>query len=242
VKLAHQKANRRYNDSGTWVDSIGLYGCGYVTSTLPNILARMTLGHANMLFLPRMRFYRWLKEKLPEVYLKCLAQALLHFSRYVLESKIYSDNWNSDLIEEAVRFFEQTLGLPVSDTTLYEGYYDPSSYFCDFAWLLQQYEELKISTSQDGLIIPVDPLGEGYRQTLGMFDFDHVRATLTQTMLLKHYDPSQHVFIIDQDMFKASKKRMETICGSNKFPSSGGQISMASMTVQARSSASTGSA
>ena len=210
VKLA-SRSGHKLKEASSWIDAIGLYGCGYVASSLPTVLARMTLGHANMLFLPKIRFYRWIKEKLPEVYLKCLARILKHFSRYVLEPKIQSENWNSDLMEEAIRFFEQTLGLPVHKGTLYEGYYDPSSWFCDFVNLLQQYEELRVSTSEDGLIIPVEQLGDCYRKTIGMFDFDRIRTMLTQTMLLKHYDPSKHVFLVDQEMFGTSRKRLETI-------------------------------
>ena len=214
VKLTSPSAGHKLKNGASWVDSVGLYGCGYVASSLPVILARMTLGHANMLFLPKVRFYRWIKEKLPEVYLKCLAQILKHFSRYVLEPNIQSENWNSDLMEEAVRFFEQALGLPVHKGTLYEGYYDSSSYFCDFVNLMQQYEELKTSTSEDGLLVPVASLGDCYRKTIGMFDFDLIRTMLTRTMLLKQYDPSKHVFLIDQEMFGTSRKRLETIFSS----------------------------
>ena len=211
VKLNAQSPFRRNRDTPAWVDSIGLYGCGYVASSLPTVLARMTLGHANILFLPKLRFYLWIKEKLPEVYLKCLALTLKYFSRYVLEPRVQSDNWNNDLIDEAIRFFEQTLGLPVHKGTLYEGYYDPSSYFCDFVNLLQQYEELKVAVSEEGLVIPVNALGDCYRKTIGVFDFDHIKTMLTTTMLLKHYDPSKHVFLVNKDMFQASQKRLETI-------------------------------
>ena len=211
VKFDMKSLFRRKRDTAAWVDSVGLYGCSYVASLLPSVLARMTLGHVNILFLPRTRFYRWLKEKLPSVYLKCLAHAIQHFSRYVLDPKIQSENWNGDLIEEAIRFFEQTLGLPVNKGTLYDGYYDSSSYFCDFVNLLQQYEEIKVSVAEEGLVIPVNQLSDCYRKTIGVFDFDHVRTMLTSTMLLKQYDPSKHVFLVDKEMFHASQKRLETI-------------------------------
>ena len=211
VKLASGPAGRKFQSKTSWTDSVGLYGSAYVSASLPTVLARMTLGHANMLFLPKIRFYRWLKEKLPEVYLKCLAQILKHFSRYVLEPQVQSENWNSDIMEEAVRFFERESGLPVHKGTVYEGYYDSSSYFCDFVNLMQQYEELRISTSEDGLLIPVDQLGDCYRKTIGMFDFDLIRTLLARTMLLKHYDPAKHVFLVDHEMFSISRKRLETI-------------------------------
>jgi hypothetical protein len=211
IRMQTKSPLRQSHDASAWVDTVGLYGCGYVSSLLPSVLARMTLGHANMLFLPRVRFYRWLKEKLPSVYLKCFAHALKHFSRYVLEPRIQSADWNDDLIDEAIRYFEETLGLPVDKNTLYAGYYNTASYFCDFVNLLQQYEELKITASAEGLIIPVSQLGDGYRKTIGIFDFDRIREMLTTATLLRHYDPAKHVFIVHPELFQVSQKRLETL-------------------------------
>lgn len=209
--MSRSHVNSAYR--ATWSDQIGLHGCGYVAGSIRSVLARMSYGRANMLLMPKIRFYRWLQGRLPDVYLKCFTGLLRHVSRYVLEPKINSENWNSDLILEGIRFLESEQGLPVHKGTLYEGYYDSSAYFCDYVTILQKKEELTVGKSADAWSIPVTALGDCYRNHVGMFDFQRVKDMLGATMLLKEYDPTKHVFLVDPEPFQASPKRVEIVYG-----------------------------
>jgi catechol 2,3-dioxygenase-like lactoylglutathione lyase family enzyme len=196
-----------------WADVPGFDGNAFVAASLPTVLARMCYGKANLLALPKTRFYRWIQGKLPDVYLKCFTALLRHLSRYVLEPRIVSDNWNGDLVQEAYRFLEKELGLPVHQKTLFDGYYDTQSYFCDYVTLLLQKDELTTVASENGLTVSAAALGDCFRKHVGMFDFERIHEMLITTMLLKEYDPARHVFVLDPQPFQASAKRLDRCYG-----------------------------
>jgi hypothetical protein len=197
-------------DRLTWADLPGFHNGGFVAAPLTAVLARMCYGNANMLTLPKKRFYRWLHGKLPDVYLKCFTALLKHCSRYVLEPRD-SDNWNGDLIREAYRFLETELGLPVHKKTLFDG--DSPSSFCDYVTLLSKKDDLVIVYSERGLEVSAASLGDCFRKHVGMFDFDRIREMLTKTALLRKYDPVKHIFILDPEPFQASAKRLDRSYG-----------------------------
>jgi len=209
VRLPQSKRTDRL----TWADVPGFHGGAFVAVSLPAALARMSYGNANLLVMPKIRFYRWIHGKLPKVYLKCFAALLRHCSRYVLEPRVVSDNWNDDLIREAYRFLETEMGLPVHKKTLFDGYYDPQSYFRDYVSLLLQKNDLKAETSEHGLTLSAAALGDCFRKHVGMFDFERIRDMLIGAMLLKEYDPVKHVFVLDPQPFQASGKRLDLCYG-----------------------------
>jgi len=208
VRLGTTSSSKR-SGQPTWADVPGFHGCGFVAAPLPAVLARMSYGKANMLIMPRNRFFCWIRSGLPDVYLKCFVALLRHISRYVLEPGIVSDNWNGDLLQEAVRFLEGKLGLPVHKKTLFDGYYDSQSYFCDYVSLLFQRDELTSTVTENSLAVSAASLGDCYRKHVGVFDFDLILAMLKDTMLLREYDPAKHLFILDPEPFQASAKRLD---------------------------------
>jgi hypothetical protein len=204
-------AGGKGNRTACWADSPGFYGFSFVAAPLASALARMSYGTANLLFPPKARFYQWLQGDIPDVYRKCLVRCLRFLSRYVLSAPVCSENWNSGLIEAASHFIEQELKLPLARNILFDGYYDPSSWFCDYVTLLRQTEDLVPVQDGENLILPVTPLSDCYRKHVGMFDFDKIKAVLSQAMILKHYDPAKHLFVLDKEPFEQSSRRFGTV-------------------------------
>ena len=211
VRLPSQPVRSKRMERLSWIDLVGLHGCGYISSSLLHGLSRMCYGRANLLFLPRGRFYRWLRGVIPEVFLKCFLVLLRHFSRYVLEVHIASENWNADMIEEGIRFLHSEMRLPVHQGTIIDGYYDPSPYFCDYVNLLRRKELLKMEESEGMLTIRINELAECFREHIGFFDFDQIKAILEHGMILRNYDPVEHRFQLDSEPFTVSLRRLERI-------------------------------
>lgn len=211
VKVPSQPIRTKRTDRLSWVDAVGLYGSVFVFSSITNVLSRMCYGGANMLLLPRQRFYRWLRGDLPDVYLKCFVGLLRHCSRYVLESCLTSRHWDADLIDEGYRYLESEERLSVRKGMIVDGYDEPSSYFCDYVLLRRDRGELEMTESENGVAIPVASLAESFRNDVGFFDFDLIRILLTEGMLLKSYDGNRHRFLLDPDPFTASRRRIEQI-------------------------------
>jgi hypothetical protein len=198
----------------TWADVLGFHGPGFIAAPLFTALSRMSYGNANLLLLPGHRFYRWFEGKLPEIFLKCFVGCLQHFSRYALNPKPCSENWNDDLLQEAIDYFENKLGLPVSKKTIYDGYYDASSYFCDYINLLKRSEKLTFDQSETECRISTIALSDCYRQHVGMFDLEKIQSVLLQGNLLKSYDTKNHAFVLDAEIINRGARRLEQFYGT----------------------------
>jgi hypothetical protein len=201
--------------STLWADTIGLQNRAFVYTSLISSLARMSYGKANLIILPCLRSYQWFDGKLPDIFLTCFAHCLKHFSRYVLEPKLSSEDWNTDTLAEAVRFFEEDMGLPVTKNVIRDGYYDSSPYFCDYVNLLKQSEILPFEQVNGECRISVNNLGECFRKHIGMFDFEYIHSSLLQSELLKGYDAKTHTLILDSEVMNKNAMRLEKLYGPN---------------------------
>ena len=211
VKIASHSACSKKKDHVRWVDSAGLHGCGYVSSSLSNALSRMTYGKANLLLLPETRSYRWIKEYLSDVFLKCFVSLLRHFSRYVLEADKSPAVGNADILDEGMRYVKSELGLPVSQSMVIEGDSNPTLFFCDYVNLLVRNKSLTVTESGNTILLPVTELAECFRNDVGIFDFDRIRTMLMRSSLGKEYDVSRHCLALNREPFEANRERLEQI-------------------------------
>jgi hypothetical protein len=202
------------NIRSTWIDSIGLHNRTCILTNLVNGLSRLSYGFANMVILPPIHFYRWTEGKLPITFLKCFGNLLKHLSRHVLEPIVVSDNWNSDLIEQGISYIETQLRLPVNKSTLFDAYYDSTPYICDYINLLQQMELLIIAKAENYWSVPVQDLGNCFRQHVGLFDLEKLKPLMQQSGLLKQYDAETNTLQLDTDLMEKSVKRLEKVHGA----------------------------
>jgi hypothetical protein len=213
VRIDGETAHKK-KQTACWADTLGFYGAAYGSVPLFTALSRMSYGNANLLLLPGHRFYRWFEGKLPDIFQKCFVHCLRHFSRYVLDPKPSSENWNNDLIQEAIRFFESDLGFSVSKKTIYDGYYDAAPYFCDYINLLKRSEEITFDQNETECRISVISLSDCYRRHVGLFDLEKIQNVLSQGNLLKDYDTKTHTFILDAETVNLGSRRLEQFYGS----------------------------
>jgi hypothetical protein len=193
-----------------WADIVGLHTPAMIWTSITEAMARMSYGQANLLLLPGTRFYRWFDGKLPRIFLDCFMACLKHLSRFVLDPKIHTLDWNDDLIAETNRFFTEEVGAAPA-TILYSGYYDGPDYFYDYVNLLYRADMLVL---EDGKKISVAELAEGYRRHVGMFDFQNLYEELLKSKAVGEYDSKKNTLELLTENLVQSKKRLEKFYGT----------------------------
>jgi hypothetical protein len=102
----------------------------------------------------------------------------------------------------------------VSKKTVYDGYYDAASYFCDYINLLKRSEKLTFDQNATECRLSTIALSDCYRQHVGMFDLERIQNVLSQGELLKDYDTKAHTFILDAEIVNRGARRLEQFYGT----------------------------